>query len=135
MRVVTYFFFYTYVGLLILAGAWGVWFATVDTKFLFHMDVKVLEPRSAASVVSQYRFLRAVEFGFGMFAFLFRREIFQRRAFNRLFVGTMAFGVWARVLSLVLDGRPYAAFDFFAGYELVGLILILSYSRRTLEAS
>jgi hypothetical protein len=58
-----------------------------------------------------------------------------RRVFNRLFVGTMAFGVLARVLSRILDGRSYAAFDFFAGYKLVGLILILSYSRKTLEAS
>jgi uncharacterized protein DUF4345 len=133
MKVLTYLLYYGYVITLVLAGAWGVFFATLDYHILFHLDVHMLAPLSAASSVSQYRFLRAVEFGFGTFSVVYRREIFTRHAFNRLFLTTMGFGVAARVISLIFDGRPFPAFNFFLIYELVSIVFIYVYSRRTLE--
>ena len=133
MKIVTYLLFYGYVGLLILAGAWGVFFARIDHRLLFHLDVRVLVPISAASLVSQYRFLRAMEFGFGVFSIVYRHEIFTVRAFNRLFLITMAFGVMARIVSIILDGPPLPVFYFFLGSELAGVMFIYVYSRKTLE--
>src|SRR5438445_103201 len=46
-----------------------------------------------------------------------------------------ALGVAVRVISRLYDGSPYPAFDFFAGYELVGVVLIASHSRRTLSGA
>ena len=133
MKLLAYLLFYGYVILLIVAGAWGVFFARFDHRLLFHLDLHTLAPVTATSLVSQYRFLRALEFGFGMFSIIYRREIFTSRAFNRLFLATMSFGVVARIVSLVFDGPPFAIFYFFLASEFAGVILIYAYSRRTLE--
>ena len=133
MKFLAYLLFYGYVILLIVAGAWGVFFARFDHRLLFQLDVHTLMPVTAASLVSQYRFLRALEFGFGMFSILYRREIFTSRAFNRLFLATMAFGVVARIVSLVLDGPPFPIFYFFLTTEFAGVVFIYTYSRQTLE--
>jgi Domain of unknown function (DUF4345) len=105
----------------------------VDHQMLFHLDLRTLPPAKAASLVGQYRFLRALEFGFGLFSIIYRHEIFTSRVFNRLFFSTMAFGVIARLVSLAFDGRPFQVFYFFLASELAGVILIYIYSRRTLE--
>ena len=129
-------FFYGYVFLLIVAGAWGACFAAqFDHNVLFNLDVQTLVPKTAASLLSQYRFLRAIEFGFGIFAVLFRKEIFSNPKFNRVFLATMLLGVVARIISFILDGQPNAVFYFFAISELTGVIIIYIYSRRTLEIS
>ena len=133
MKFLAYLLFYAYVITLILAGVWGVFFARIDHRLLFHLDIHTLAPVTAASLVSQYRFLRAVEFGFGMFSIVYRREIFTLRAFNRLFLATMSFGIVARIVSLILDGQPFWIFYLFLATEFVGVILIYLYSRRTLE--
>jgi uncharacterized protein DUF4345 len=133
MKTFTYVLFYGYIVTLILAGAWGVFFATLDHRLLFHLDVRLLARVPAASLVSQYRFMRAIECGFGMFSVIYHREIFTVRAFNRLFLGTMAFGVAARFVSFILDGRPFPVFYVFLAWELIGIVFIYVYSRGTLE--
>jgi len=133
MKTFTYVFFYGYIVTLILAGAWGVFFATLDHWLLFRINVHLLARVPAASLVSQYRFLRAIECGFGMFSIIYHREIFTVRAFNRLFLGTMAFGVAARFVSFILDGWPFPVFYFFLAWELIGIVFIYAYSRGTLE--
>lgn len=133
MKFLAYVLFYGYVILLIVAGAWGVFFARFDQNLLFHINVQSLAPRPSASMVSQYRFLRALEFGFGVFSVVYRRQIFTLRIFNRIFLGTMSLGVAARLVSILLDGRPYSIFYFFLASEFAGVIFIYLYSRRTLE--
>jgi len=133
VKVVTYLLFYGYVILLVVAGAWGVFFGAFDQRLLFRLDVHTLVPITASSLVSQYRFLRAMEFGFGMFSIIYRHQIFTVPAFNRLFLATMTLGVAARIVSLILDGRPLPIFFFFLGTELAGVVSIYVYSRGTLE--
>ena len=106
--------------------------ARLDHRLLLGLDLASLERRTAASVVSQYRFLRAIECGFGLFAFLWRHEIFTQQPFNRLFLATMVLGVVARIISLAVEGRPRPVFYFFLGSEAVGAILIFAYTRGTL---
>ena len=125
--------FYGYVGLLILAGAWGVIFGRVDQSLLLGLDLDRLPRRVQADVMSQYRFLRAIELGFGLFAFLHRNDIFRMPAFNHLFLFTMAAGVVARVIGAIVDGSPSPAMYLFGGWELVGLVAIYAYTRATLQ--
>jgi hypothetical protein len=132
MKLLTEIFFYGYVGLLIVAGGWGVLGAKLDHRLLFGLDPGSMERRTGASLISQYRFLRAIECGFGLFALLWRHEIFTERSFNRLFLATMTLGVVARVVSLLLEGRPRPIFYFFLGSEAIGAILIFAYTRGTL---
>lgn len=135
MKFLTYFFFYTYVGLLIVAGIWGAFFgAKLDQRLLFGFDIsQVNNATTGASILTQYRFLRLIEFGFGLFAIVFTKEIFSHAKFNRLFLGVMFLGVVARVLSYFVDGPPLWIFYFFAAYELVGALLIFLYTRNKLQ--
>jgi hypothetical protein len=134
MRFPAYFFFYTYVGLLIVAGLWGAFVgARIDQKMLFDFDMQTVNKTTAASLLTQYRFLRLIEFGFGLFAVLFTKEIFSLPKFNRLFLWVMFLGVLARVVSYFADGPPNWLFYFFAAYELVGVLLIFLYTRHKLH--
>ena len=121
-----------YVGLLVVAGAWGAVFGRVDQKFLLELDLDQLPRRTQANMMSQYRFLRAIELGFGLFAVIHRDDIHRRRPFNRLFLFTMGAGVSARLLSIRLDGSPSPAMYLFLGWELAGVPVIYAYTRTTL---
>lgn len=134
MKFLAYFFFYTYVGLLIVAGVWGAFFgAQFDQELLFNFDIGKENSKTAASILTQYRFLRLLEFGFGWFAISFTKEIFSTPKFNRLFLSVMFLGVVARVLSYFVDGPPYGVFYFFAAYELLGAFLIFLYTRKKIQ--
>ncbi|QMU29882.1 DUF4345 family protein [Adhaeribacter radiodurans] len=133
MKFLAYFFFYTYVGLLLLAGIWGAFGAArLDQELLFQFNVKQVNATTAASILTQYRFLRLLEFGFGLFAIQFRKEIFSITPFNRLFTGIMFLGALVRVLSYFADGPPLWIFYFFATYEMAGVLLIFLYTRHKL---
>ena len=134
MKLLTEIFFYGYVGLLIVAGGWGVVGARFDHRLLFGFDPGTLPPSADASLVSQYRFLRAIELGFGVFSLVFRSEIFTLWLFNRVFLGGMTLGVVARLVSLVMDGRPRAIFYFFLVSEAIGAALLFFYTRNALVA-
>jgi len=134
MRSISYFFFYTYVGLVCLAGLWGAFgLARMDYSLLMQADLAVLTDRAEVNVLSQYRFLRALELGFGLFALSFVKEIFSERKFNHLFLGIMGMGILARVVSLFYEGTPNSMMLFFMLYELAGLILIFVYTRQTIR--
>jgi len=133
MKAAAYFFFYLYVASLVVFGAICVFTARFDQHFLYGLDTAGLAPATAASFLSQYRFFRAIECGFGVFALLFRPAIFAQRSFNRLFLGTMLGGVAARLVSLALDGRPLPVFYGFLFVELIGGVIILLYTRTTLQ--
>jgi len=135
MRQLAAVFFYAYVITLVAAGVWGTFFATVDHRMLLQLDVAALPRLTAASVLSQYRFLRAIEFGFGAFALIFRKEIYSLRSFNQLFLSTMLFGGIARLISLPIDGQPLWFFYIFLGVEMVGVVVIFIHTRSTLAAT
>lgn len=128
MRTAALVLFGGYVGLLIVAGAWGVVGARIDLPWLLHVPLGAL-PSGGPDLLSQYRFLRAIELGFGLFALLFHKEIFTQVTSNRLFLFAMAAGVVARLVSLALDGRPSAAMLGFLGWETVGVVVIAWHTR------
>lgn len=126
--------FFGYAGLLALAGGWGLVGARLDMPLLLEVDLDDLSAAGDANLLSQYRFLRAIELGFGLVSLVYWRRIFGRRDFNRWFLAIMAAGVSARLLSLALDGVPSAAMLSFLGWELVGVFVIFAYTRRTARA-
>jgi len=129
MRRVALVFFFGYVLTLVVAGAWGVVGARVDMHLLLRLHLGDLPHRAQANLLSQYRFLRAIELGFGLFALRYWRQIFSLRSYNRFFLAVMGCGVAARLLSLAADGLPSFWLYIFLGYELVGLVVILAYTR------
>ena len=69
-------FFYAYVLTLVGAGASGVLLARYDLRWLVGLHLGSLRPSIEANLGGQYRFLRSIELGFGLFALTYRREIF-----------------------------------------------------------
>lgn len=128
MKFTAYFFFYCYIGLVLLAGFWGAFLgADFDHQLLFNLDTSTLEGETRTNLLSQYRFLRAMEFGYGLFAILFTKEIFSLKKFNRLYLAIMFAGVLARLVSVVDDGSPSALFYFFLIFEFIGVVVIYLY--------
>ena len=122
-------FFFVYVATLIAAGAWGIFGARFDMRVLLQLHIHALPHRTAANLLNQYRFLRAIELGFGVFAITNWRRIYSVRSYNRLFLSAMGAGVAARLLSLALDGAPSWWMNVFLGFELVGIVLIFLATR------
>ena len=77
-------------------------------------------PDRAATNLLKYRFLRAIELGFGLFALRFWREIYRVASYNRRFLATMACGAGARLLGLIADGWPSIRMDAFLGFDSSG---------------
>lgn len=135
LRRTSFVLFFAYVGLLILAGAEGLLLARLDQRVLLGLELGQLPDRVQANLLSQYRFLRGIELGFGLFAFLHRGEIHTDAAFNRLFLTGMAAGILGRVVSLLLDGSPAWWMYAFGIVELAGIVAIFAYTRTTLRAA
>ena len=129
MRRMALIFFFGYVLTLVLAGAWGIVGARVDMHLLLRLHLGDLPHRAQANLLSQYRFLRAIELGFGLFALRYWKQIFSLRSYNHVFLAAMACGVAARLVSLGADGGPSVWMYAFLGFELVGLASIFAYTR------
>lgn len=134
MRRITYFFFYAYVFTLVLAGAAGVMLSPLDLRLLSGLNPDTLPPDVATNLMSQMRFLRAIEFGFGAFALYFRREIFTDTRFRRIFLMGMGAGIAGRLIGMVSDGSPGGFIWFLWLFEVVGIVLVSLYTRRTIPA-
>jgi hypothetical protein len=114
-----------YVGLVIVAGAWGAFGpARLDQRWLFDLEVDGMDGTAAASLLSQYRFLRAIELGYGLVAARCWRQIFSDRRFGGPFLLVMGLGVAARVAGLAWDGSPGPLFWFFLVTEAIGVAVI-----------
>ena len=119
--------FFGYAATLVFAGAVGVVAAPFDLSVTADLE------DADASLLAQHRFLRAVELVFGFFSLVYWRAIFSRRAVSRVFLAVLGAGAAARLLSLAVDGVPSAAMLSFLGWELVAVVVLLVYTRRTLE--
>jgi hypothetical protein len=134
VKQLSYFFFYTYVGLILLAGCWGAFGnPRLDHLWLFDLDPNTLPEESRINMLSQYRFLRALELGYGLFAIIFTKEIFSQKKFNTLFLLIMFSGVLARIVSIIAEGSPSLLFYFFLIYEMTGVVIIYLYTRKTIH--
>ena len=134
MKRASYFFFYTYIGLVVLAGAWGAFINPVwDFANLFKFQISELDDFERINILSQYRFLRGLELGFGIFSLTFFKEIFSEIKFNRVFLSIMGLGILARIASWIWDGNPGSLTKFFMFYEALGWVMIFIYSKSTIE--
>jgi hypothetical protein len=114
-----------------VAGFWGAFInPDFDFRLLFDIETYTLPDFQRINVVSQYRFLRAIELGFGIFGLLFVKSIFSVKIFNQLFIFIMGAGILSRIVSIVMDGIPSWLMLFCLGFELVGVVVIYFYSRK-----
>jgi hypothetical protein len=97
------------------------------------MHTQTLGVSSAVDLLSQYRFLRAIEAGFGLLVITQWRRIYAEQFANRVFLVAMAGGIGARLLGLVVDGVPSWFLRSFLISEIVGIVIIFLYTRRSVR--
>ncbi|QRR01485.1 DUF4345 family protein [Dyadobacter sandarakinus] len=89
------------------------------------MEVSELTDLQKNTLLSQYRFLRALELGFGVVSIIRAKEILNTKNMNFIFLCIMTSGVLARAVGMIMDGAPSRLSYFFWGYELIGIAVIL----------
>ena len=77
------FIFYTW--MFILSGLLSLLFAHIEIKPFLNLDLSVIDEVSVNNFFNQYRFLRAVELGFGLFCFYLKDDIFKNKKHNKSF--------------------------------------------------
>jgi len=130
MRALTLLMFYGYASVLVLVGAFGIVMADWELAVLYGFSGADQDPTVRATLLNQYRFLKAMELSCGVYLFLFRRAIFRRPTHYYLFLLIIFGGGAARVLSIVVDGWPTWPFIAFAGAELATGVLVVLHVRR-----
>ena len=127
--------FWGYVLMLLGIGASGILIAPWELKHVFMLPLDSLADMVQATLLNQYRFMKAVELSFGLFCWVWHRSIFQPGLFNRVFLIGVFLGVAARLLSWLIDGQPHWVFLIFAALELLTGILCYWTVSRGLESN
>ncbi len=125
-QLATNIFYYGYTAMLLGVGASGIFIAQWELSRLFAVDLAGMGSEPAATLLTQYRFLKSTELVFGLFCWLFRHAIFAGGEARRLFFIGLFGGVGARLFSLITDGRPHWIFLLFAALELICGLLMLA---------
>lgn len=133
MRRLAQVFFWGYTAMLLGVGFSGMFIARWELTTVFSLPL-VKGTVLTATLSSQYRFLKAMEFTFGLFCATHFREIFRPGPEHNLFLTGVFAGVIARLLGWGLDGTPQIAFVIFAGLELVTGLLVGTTVRAKAEA-
>lgn len=132
-RVPALVFFFGYAAMLLGVGLAGVFIAPYELSRIFHVDAADMSRLDRATLLNQYRFLKALELGLGLFCVLFWRRIFAERSFNDFFLFFVLAGAAARILSLAMDGPARWPFVVFLLLELATAAVVFTHTRPLLE--
>jgi hypothetical protein len=125
--------FCAYLAALLVLGVAGVVAPEQELHLLYRLELTDLSPGARVVLLHQYRFLKAIVVGFGVFAAVFHKQIFSSAVFNRVFLAILFGGAMARTLSIIIDGRPQWGLVSFTVLEYIFGLLIFAYSRSTLK--
>lgn len=117
-------FFWGYTLMLLGVGASGMLVAGWELSTVFALDLSAMGGLERATLLNQYRFLKALELAFGLFCLAYRREIFGQPRALSLFLAGLSAGVVARACSWLVDGTPRLIFLAFMALELVTGVLV-----------
>jgi len=123
-------FFWGYTLMLVVIGASGMLVAGWELTTVFAVDLATMGEPQRATLLNQYRFLKALELAFGLFCLTYRRDIFGEPRARCLFLAGVSAGVVARGGSWMVDGTPHAIFLIFMALELATGALVWLASRR-----
>jgi hypothetical protein len=132
LRISNWVLFWGYVTMIVCVGASGIVIAAWELPTVFDVHLDLLAPVERATFLGQYRFLKSMEFAFGVYCVVYWREIFSSRKANVVFLTGLSGGVTARLLSTVLDGWSSPVFIAFLVLEFACGVVVFLYSRRTL---
>lgn len=111
-------------------GAWGIFFLDWEMAALYGLGPEAFDGIAGATLRNQFRFLKAVELTFGIFALVCRRDILAGGLHCTIFLAGVALGAFARALSWVLDGTPLPVFQAFLLAEVAIFLVVWLNARR-----
>lgn len=114
----------------ILSGLLSLLFAQWEIKPFLGIDFTNAEDISVNNFYNQYRFLRAVELGFGLFCLYLKEEIFINTKINRIYLFTLAAIPSSRLISILTDGIPDKSFIILMLLEYSAFFLLFLYSKQ-----
>lgn len=118
-------FFYGYTAMLLCVGFSGIFIAHWELQRIFGIKLSLMTHEGAATILNQYRFLKAMEFSFGVFCLSYRTKIFAGGGARKLFLAGVFTGVAARSISIIASGWPQWAFTIFLVLELACGVLVM----------
>jgi hypothetical protein len=124
-------FFWGYTLMLLGIGSSGMLIAPWELRTIFAVPLDAFSPLAQATLLNQYRFLKAMELAFGLYCLFWRGAIHHPGPANRLFLAGVAAGVAARLGSWLVDGTPHPIFlGFAAGEAITGVLVAWRVRRR-----
>jgi hypothetical protein len=116
--------------MLLGVGFAGMWTASWELSTIFGLPAQSALPEHGATFLSQYRFLKSVEFGAGIFGLAWRQAILAGKPPVLLFLVIVGGGVLARAIAWMANGRPSWPFVTFLALEALTFVLIVLNLRR-----
>lgn len=113
-----------YIWVFIVSGALSLLLAGWEMQWLFGLPESSFSSLEGRTLLNQYRFLRAIELGFGLFCWALRQEIFSQARWNKMFLLVLLCIPGARSVSLLLDGMAHWGFVALMCAEYCALALL-----------
>jgi len=118
-----------YSTMLVATGTAGIVTARWELSTVFGIDLSAWPHDIQATMLGQYRFLKSVELGAGIFCIAYRKSIMGGDRAAAVFLAILFIGVSARTLAWIVDGRPAAAFIAFLVLEAIVFVAVALHLR------
>jgi hypothetical protein len=115
--------------MLVGVGLATIYAAECELLHVIGLDPAWLALPENATFLNHYRFLKAAEAAFGLFCLSYRRDILAGGQANVLFLFGCGLGIFARLLSCGIDGRPSAPFAVLIALEALTFLLVWRHAR------
>lgn len=113
-------------------GAWGIFFLDWEAATFYALGPDAFEGTAGATLLNQFRFLKAIELTFGIFSFVYRKDILAGGLNCTIFLTGVFLGAFARGLSWLLDGTPHMAFQTFFFAEVLIFLTVWLNARQAM---
>lgn len=114
-----------YAATCIVAGLLGIFTASAEMERFYHLQPDAMAGLRAADLMGQFGFMKALEFGLGLFIIARLGPILEGGSERSLFALIVAAGLLARTIAWLSYGRPSSFFLLFFALEVAVLAVLL----------
>jgi hypothetical protein len=118
-----------YSAMLVVTGIAGILSARWELATIFKVDPSSWSPDIQATMLNQYRFLKGLELGGGLFCLAYRADIMAGGRASRVFLAIVAAGIAGRAFAWIVDGTPATAFVIFLVLETLVFVAVAAHLR------
>ncbi|MEO9824868.1 MAG: DUF4345 family protein [Paracoccaceae bacterium] len=118
---------------LIGVGTLGLFYLQWELELFYGLSQEDFTGPDGATLLNQFRFLKAIELAFGIFCLVYRRDILSAGLPCTIFLTGLALGAFARGASWIFDGTPHTSFIWYFIAEVVIFVVVWMNSRRVLS--